>query len=330
MEHQNIIKDIAKGKIAPIYLLHGDEPYFIDAIEKFITTNIIDESAQSFDQTILYGRDTNMQSIVNAAKRFPMMGDKQVISIREAQNIKKFDDLITYAKNPQNQTVLVFSVKGRKIEKKITGKLPPSVVIFESKKFFDNKIPGWIVQQVASEHLQISEKSAVIISEYLGNDLAKIANELKKLAISLPKNSIITPEIIEQNIGVSKEYNHFELTSALAKREILKVNKITKHFAANPKNYPLAKTIPILYGLFSKIMACHFLQTESPDVIAKQIGVNRFFVKDYLQGKANYSKRKLFNIISILNEYDLKGKGVGNSSTPEGELHKEMIFKILH
>lgn len=330
MDHQSIIKNIAKGNLSPIYFLHGDEPYFIDLIERFITSHVIEEAARSFDQTILYGRDTELQTIINSAKRFPMMGNKQVISVREAQNIRKFDELIQYAKNPQKQTILVFSYKGKKLDARIVKKFPDSVLVFEAKRLYDNQIPAWIVKQVESEHLQISEKSAVIIGEYLGNDLAKIANELKKLAISLPKNSIITPEIIEQNIGISKEYNHFELTAALAHRNILRVNKIAKHFASNPKNYPLVKTIPILYSLFSKIMSCHFIQSDSPDVIAQQLKVNRFFVKDYVKGKSNYNKRKLFNIITLLNEYDLKGKGIGNTSASEGELLKELVFKILH
>lgn len=330
MSHQLIIKNIAKGNYSPIYFLHGEEPYFIDLIEKFATSKIIDESARDFDQTILYGKDSELQTIVNSAKRFPMMGGHQVISIREAQNFKKFDELIEYAKKPQAQTVLIFSYKGKKLDARTIKKFKENVEFFESKKLYDNQIPGWIINQAQSEHLQISEKSAILISEFLGNDLAKVANELKKLTITLPKNSIITPEIIEQNIGISKDYNIFELSTALANRDIVKANRIVNHFAANEKNYPLVVTIPNLYRLFSKIMGCYFAPSDSPDVIAKTIGVNKFFVKDYRTGKKNYSKRQIFNIISYLNEYDLKAKGYGNTSTPGGELLKELVFKILH
>lgn len=330
MNYQSIIKNIAKGNYSPIYFLHGEEPYFIDLIEKFATSKIINESARDFDQTIFYGKDAELQTVINSAKRFPMMGSHQVISIREAQNLKKFDELIEYAKNPQSQTVLLFSFKGKKLDARILKKFKGNIEFFESRKLYDNQIPDWIVNQVASQHLQISEKSATLISEFLGNDLSKIANELKKLSITLSKNSVITPEIIEQNIGVSKDYNVFELTTALSKRDIVKANRIVNHFAANEKNYPLVVTIPNLYRLFSKIMCCYFAPSDNPEVIAQTIGVNKFFVKDYTTGKRNYSKRQIFNIISYLNEYDLKAKGYENVSTSDGELLKELVFKILH
>ncbi len=331
MTYQQIIKDISKGDYSPIYFLHGDEPYFIDLIEKFATSKIVDESAKDFDQTILYGKDTELQTVVNSAKRFPMMGAIQLISVREAQNFKSFEPLIKYAENPQKQTILIFSHKGKKLDKRVEKKFKDTpVLFFESKKLYDNQIPAWVVNHVASMKLQISEKSSSLISEFLGNDLAKIDNELKKLAISLPKNSIITPEIIEQNIGISKDFNFFELSTALANRDIIKANRIVNHFAANEKNYPLVVTIPNLYRLFSKIMGVYFAPSDNPEVVAKTIGINKFFLKDYTSGKRNYSKRQLFNIISILNEYDLKSKGYGNSTTSEGDLLKEMVFKILH
>lgn len=330
MDHKVIIKEIASGKQKPVYFLHGDEPYFIDLIERFATDRILDESAKSFDQTILYAKDTELISVINAAKRFPMMGALQVISVREAQHYKKFDDLIEYLKNPQPQTLLIFSFKGKKLDKRIQKKFGKDAVIFESKKFYENQIPDWITKYVGSKKLQIAVKSAVLLSEFLGNDLGKISNEIDKLAISLPPNSMITPEVIEQNIGISKEYNTFELSSALAAKDIVKANKIINHFSANPKNYPLVVTLSMLYGLFSKIMCCHFAGSTNPDVLAKTIGVNRFFVKDYEIGMRNYNKRKLFQIIEILNDYDLKSKGFGNTSTSDGDLLKELTFKILH
>ena len=189
MNHQLIIKDIAKGSYSPIYFLHGQEPYFIDLIEKFATSNIISEAAKDFDQTIIYGKDTELQTVINSAKRFPMMGSHQVISVREAQNFKNFEELINYAKKPQKQTILIFSHKGKKLDARVMKKLNQNVEFFESKKLYDNQVPGWILNQVESEHLKISEKSAAILSEFLGNDLAKVSNEIKKLAISLPKNS---------------------------------------------------------------------------------------------------------------------------------------------
>lgn len=329
-DHLSIIKNIAKGNLKQVYFLHGEEPFFIDLIEKFITSNVVDESARDFDQTIFYGKDTDLQTVVNAAKRFPMMGDKQVIAVREAQNIKSFDLLAKYLLHPQDQTVLVFAFKGKKASATILKKLKGDVEVFESKRIYESKVPSWIIQRAESEHLQISEKSAVILCEYLGNDLAKIDNELRKLAISLPKGSMITPEIIEQNIGISKDYNVFELCTALANRNVEKSNQIAKHFANNEKNHPLAAVIPQLYKLFSKIMSCHFAPSPNPEVLSNIIGVNKYFLKDYTTGQRNYNKRKLFNIISLLNEYDLKSKGYGNSSTSDGELLKELVFKILH
>ncbi len=330
MNHQLIIKDIAKGSYSPIYFLHGQEPYFIDLIEKFATSNIISEAAKDFDQTIIYGRDTELQTVINSAKRFPMMGSHQVISVREAQNFKNFEELINYAKKPQKQTILIFSHKGKKLDARVMKKLNQNVEFFESKKLYDNQVPGWILNQVKSEHLKISEKSAAILSEFLGNDLAKVSNEIKKLAISLPKNSKITPEIIEKNIGISKDYNIFELSTAIANRDILKANRIVNHFSANEKNYPLVVTLSSFYRLFSKIMGCYFTPSNQPDVIAKTIGVNSYFVKDYINGKRNYTKRQVFTIFKHLSDYDLKSKGYGNTSTSDGELLKELVFKILH
>ena len=330
MNHQLIIKNIARGSYSPIYFLHGQEPYYIDLIEKFATSQIIGEEAKDFDQTIVYGKDTDLQTIINSAKRFPMMGSHQVVSVREAQNFKKFDELIQYAKNPQNQTILIFSFKGKKLDARTQKKLNKNVEFFESKKLYDNQVPGWIINQVEALQLKISEKSSVILSEFLGNNLAKIANEIKKLSISLPKNSKITPEIIEKNIGISKDYNIFELSTAIANKEIIKANRIVNHFASNEKNYPLVVTLSSFYRLFSKIMGCYFSPSDQPDIIAKTIGVNPFFTKDYINGKHNYSKRQIFKIIGYLNEYDLKSKGYGNVSTSDGELLKELVFKILH
>lgn len=330
MNHQLIIKNIAKGSYSPIYFLHGQEPYFIDLIEKFATSKIISEAAKDFDQTIIYGKDTELQTVINSAKRFPMVGSHQVISVREAQNFKNFDELINYSKKPQNQTILIFSYKGKKLDARVIKKLNQNVEFFESKKLYDNQVPGWIINQVESEHLKISEKSAAILSEFLGNDLAKVSNEIKKLAISLPKNSTITPEIIEKNIGISKDYNIFELSTAIANRDILKANRIVNHFSANEKNYPLVVTLSSFYRLFSKIMGCYFTTSNQPEIIAKTIGVNSYFVKDYINGKRNYTKRQVFTIFKYLSDYDLKSKGYGNTSTSDGELLKELVFKILH
>ena len=330
MNHQLIIKNIARESYSPIYFLHGQEPYYIDLIEKFATSQIIKNEAKDFDQTIVYAKDTDLQTIINSAKRFPMMGSYQVISVREAQNFKNFDKLIDYAKKPQDQTILIFSFKGKKLDARTQKKLNKNVDFFESKKLYDNQIPGWITKQVESQQLKISEKSSVILSEFLGNNLAKIANEIKKLSISIPKDSEITPEIIEKNIGISKDYNIFELSNAIANKEIIKANRIVNHFASNEKNYPLVVTLSSFYRLFSKIMGCYFSPSDQPDIVAKTIGVNPFFAKDYINGKRNYSKRQIFKIIGYLNDYDLKSKGYGNVSTSDGELLKELVFKILH
>ena len=330
MDYKQIIKEISAGNQKPVYFLQGDEPYFIDLIERFTTERILDEGVKGFDQTIFYGKDTELTSIVNAAKRFPMMGELQIISVREAQCYKNFDALIEYLKKPQDKTLLLFSYKGKKLDKRILKKFGQNAVIFESKKFYDNQVPDWIVNYVASKKLQVSIKSAVLLSDFLGNDLSKIVNEVNKLSILLPPNSIITPDIIEENIGISKEYNTFELTNALINQDILKSNRIAAHFGKNPKNYPLIVTISMLYGVFSKIMCLYFIQSSNPEVIAKELGIRSFFLKDYQVGKSKYSKRKLFQIISLLNEYDLKSKGFGNSSATDGDLLKELIFKILH
>lgn len=330
VDHKSVIKELSSTNRKAVYILHGDEPFYIDLIEKFASEHLIPEDAQGFDQTIFYGKETDLNTVLNTAKRFPLMGDFQLIVVREAQNIKKYDELITYLQNPQPQSVIIFALKGKKIDARTLKKFEGSFSVFESKKLYDNQIPAWIVQLAQSKKMSIDDKTATLIAEYLGNDLNKIANEITKLDTLLVGNKTITAEIVEHNIGISKEFNFFELNSALARRNILQANRIINHFSANPKNYPLVVTIGSLYKFFNSVLLAHFCENNSSDFLAKKLQLNFFAAKDCEAGTRHYSKKKLAEIFELLNEFDLKSKGYGNTNTSEGDLLKELTYRILH
>jgi DNA polymerase III subunit delta len=343
MDFNTIMSDLKKKTYRPVYFLMGDEPYFIDMISDHIEQNVLDESEKEFNQTVLYGRDVTTADVIGAAKRFPMMSQYQVIIVKEAQDIK---DLIkkekedkkdktkssfeTYIENPLSSTILVFCYKYKSIDKRtaVAKLIEKNSVLFESKKLYDNQVPDWINNYLKSKGFTINQRAAGLLSEYLGTGLSKITNELDKLIINLPPKAEITTEHIQTNIGISKDYNVFELQSCIGKKEVLKVNRIINYFAANPKDNPMVMTVSSLYGYFSKILTYHFLTDKK--AAASALGVHPFFVKDYEIAAKNYSVGKLKSIFSYLRDYDLKSKGVDNGSATESELLKEMVFKILH
>lgn len=332
MEFKEIIGDLKKKKYAPVYFLSGEEPYFIDQICDFAEKNILDESEREFNLQVLYGRDIDVQTIVSEAKRYPMMSDKQVVIVKEAQNIRNIEDLEAYVTNPLDSTVLVICYKYKTLDKRksFPKTLAKKGVLFESKKLYENKVPDWINAYLKEKDYTASPKSTQLLTEYLGADLGKIANELDKLMINLPAGSEITPDHIQNNIGISKDYNTFELNDALAKQDILKANRIVNYFAANSKDHPIPVTIAALYTFFVKIMQYSYLQDKSRENAARALGVNPFFLNDYINAARNYPPNRVKNIISILREYDLRFKGVDNASADEGALLKEMVYRILH
>jgi DNA polymerase-3 subunit delta len=348
MEFNQIMSDLKKKVYKPVYFLMGDEAYFIDIISDYIENNVLDESEKEFNQSVLYGKDITAADVIGAAKRFPMMSEYQVVIIKEAQNIRdlvgKGDDdeksakgkekakhpFAAYIENPQPSTILVICYKYKSIDKRtaVAKLIDKNAVLFESKKLYDNQVPDWINNYLRGKDYTVGPKASAMLTEYLGTSLSKITNELDKLMINLPPKSEITPEHIQTNIGISKDYNVFELQAAIGKRETLKANRIINYFASNEKDNPMVVTISSLYGYFCKILTYHFLADKK--TAAAALGVHPFFVKDYEVAAKNYSAGKLKSIFGYLREYDLKSKGVDNGSASHGELLKELVFKILH
>ena len=337
MTFEQIMTDLKKRQYRPVYFLAGEEPYFIDAVSDYIAENVLSETEKAFNQIVMYGRDTSVYSILDAAKRFPMMSSYQVVILKEAQNLKEIDKLQICLEKPLKSTILVICYKDKldkrqKIFKNI-DKLK-DVALLETKKLYENKVQEWINVYLTERGYSIAPVAAALLTEHIGNELSKIINELNKLIISLPPNEKkVTVEHIENNIGISKEYNVYELNKAVGEKNILKANRIIDHFARNPKaNESDMNTVTrTLYAnFFLKLLKYHYLTDKSQSAVASAIGVNPFFVREYEAASRKYSAPKIIQIISILREYDLKAKGVGSSSASNGDLMKEMIYKILH
>lgn len=334
MSFEQIISDLKNKIYKPIYFLSGEEAYFIDLITKYIHDNVLTDAEKSFNQTVLYGKDTEIATVINTAKRFPMMANYQVVIVKEAQNIKNIDDLIHYANNPLKSTLLVINYKYKVLDKrkKLYKAIQENGILFESKKLYDNEVPAWINAYLKNRNRTIDPAAGMLLNEYLGNDLSKIANELDKLIITLPEGDFnITSSHIERNIGISKDYNNFELHKALTERNVLKANRIVNYFTHNQKDNPFTMTIATLYHFFSKVLTYHFIQNKNDKrSVAATLKVNPYFVGDYEKAAKQYNPKKTVEIISLLREYDLKSKGYNNVSTSPGELLKELVFKILH
>jgi DNA polymerase-3 subunit delta len=331
-EIRNIVSDIKKGNIKPIYFLMGDEPYYIDKISEFIEENILDEAEKGFNQQVMYGRDASIEDIVSAAKRYPMMAERQVIIVKEAQDLSRtIEKLVSYAENPQPTTVLVFNYKYKKLDKrkKLSKAIAKTGFIYESKKMYENQVSDWIRNVLSGKKYNIEPKASQMLVEFLGTDLSKISNELDKLMLILPKETIITDAHIEENIGISKDFNNFELRKAVGEKNIVKANRIINYFAENPKANPLVMTISLLNSFFTQLLSFHGLQDKSKNSVAKAIGVNPYFVDEYFTAARNYPMRKVAQVIAALRDADVKSKGVGASQS-QRDLLKELLFKILH
>ncbi len=335
MNTQSILSEIKKKKLAPVYLLHGEEPYFIDLISDAIEHTVLEESQKGFDQSVIYGKDTDFSTIISMAKRYPMMSDHQVIVVKEAQNLKWKDDdlLLKYLEQPTPTTVLVFAHKYSKFDKrkKSYKQIERVGIVLESAKLYEDKVAAWINEQLSSSGRKIHPQAAALMGEYLGTDLSKIANEIEKLQLNIPADKEITTIDIEQNIGISKDFNVFELNTALSKRNALKAFQIVDYFAANPKSNPMPVVIGSLGTYFTKILKYHYLPDKSSAIAAKQLGVHPFFVKEYEYAARNFNRRKTFEIIHTIKEFDLKSKGMNvGPLTESGDLLTELIFKILN
>ncbi|MDY0779894.1 DNA polymerase III subunit delta [Tenacibaculum sp. IB213877] len=328
----NIVNDIKAGNVKPIYFLMGEEPYYIDKISDYIENNVLDEADKGFNQVVMYGRDVSIDEIVGSAKRFPMMAEHQVIIVKEAQDLSRnIEKLESYAKNPQPSTILVVNYKYKTLDKrkKLYKTVAKNGLIFESKKLYDNQVPDWIRRVLGGRKYNIEPKAAQMLVEFLGTDLSKISNELDKLTSILPKETIITPTHIEENIGISKDFNNFELRKAVGERDVIKANRIINYFAQNPKGNPIVMTISLLNSLFTQLLMFHGLKDKSKGSVAKNLGINPYFVDDYVTAARNYPMRKVSQVIALLRDADVKSKGVGANQTNH-DILKELLFKILH
>ena len=327
-----IVNDIKSKNYKPIYFLCGEETYYIDRISDLIESSVLTEYEKSFNQVVLYGRDTTVEEIVSTAKRFPMMADYQVVIVKEAQNLSKtFEKFESYAVNPQLTTILVFAYRDKPDgRKKIFKTIKDKGVWFESKKLYDNQVPDWIVKVLKGQNYGIEPKAAAMLSEFLGTDLAKINNELEKLKIVFPEGHIFTPKNIEENIGFSKDYNVFELKSALATRNQQKAYTIIQNFAANPKDNPIVVVSGQMFAFFAQLLQYHGLKDKSKFNAAKALGVNPFFMDEYATASKNYPMRKVSQIIEIIRDMDVKSKGVGSGSMKEDDMLKELVYKIFN
>lgn len=328
-----IIKDIQAGNIKSIYFLMGEEPYYIDKLSEYIEQNILQEHERDFNQTVLYGRDVSIEDVVGNAKRYPMMADRQVVIVKEAQELSRtIDKLEAYAENPQDTTVLVICYKYKTLDKrkKVTKVLEKKGVVFESKKLYENQVGDWLKRVLQGKKLNIEPKAVQMFVDFLGNDLSRIANEIDKLAIILKSGDVITPAIIEENIGLSKDFNPFELRKAIGEKDQYKSYLIANHFAANPKDNPIVLTIGLVFSFFSQLLQYHGLKDKNPKNVASALKVNPFFVKDYELAARNYPMKKVSGIVATLKDIDLKSKGVGANSLPQSDLLKEMLVKIFN
>ena len=327
-----IVNDIKGGHIKPIYFLMGEEPYYIDKLSDYIEQNVLTEDEKGFNQTVLYGRDVSIEDIISASKRYPMMAERQVIIVKEAQDLTKtIDKLESYAENPMPSTVLVICYKYKTLDKrkKVTKLLDKHGLVYESKKLYENQVGEWIKRVLQGKNYTIEPKAAAMLVEFLGTDLGKINNELEKLQIILPKGTTISAKHIEENIGFSKDYNVFELRKAIGDRNQLKAYQIAQYFADNPKDNPMVVTTSLVFGFFVNLLQYHGLKDKSPKNVAAVLKVNPYFLKDYDIALRNYPMKKVSAIVAKLRDIDVKSKGVGANNLPNHDLLKEMLVGIF-
>lgn len=338
MTAEEILQKLKNKQYAPVYFLQGEEPYFIDLIAGYIEQHAISQSEKGFNQVVLYGKDVDMSTIMLQAKRYPMMSERSVVIVKEAQTIADIDreagikQLEAYLQNPLPSTILVFCYKlkvldGRKSLAKMVAK---HAVLLTTKKLYENQVPGWINGYIKSKNLQISPKATILLSEYIGSDISRLANEIDKLTINLQPNQTIDDRMVQENVGISKEYNIFELQTALIQGNVLKANRIIHFFEANPKNNPLIPNLTLLFSFFTKLLCLHASPDKSEAAISRSLGNRSFLVKEYLQALRTFHYYRTTQIIHFIRIADLQSKGIEGGNMSEGEIMRELVFKILH
>ena len=331
MNYRDIKLEIENKNLQPIYFLMGEENYYIDLLANHFSNDILNEQEKEFNQITLYGNDITTELIISECKQYPIGTDKRLVIIKEAQNLKKIELLDSYIDNPQKSTSLVICYKKKSLDKrkKFGKNVSKKCIIFESKKLYDNEVHEWIIKYVKKKGCLIDHHSTALLSDSLGSNLSKLANELDKLIILINQKKITVKEI-EQHIGISKDYNVFELQNTLANREVLKANKIINYFSQNPKNHNIIPIISSLFLFFQKVIIYHQIKNKSAYEVAKELKINKFFIKQYQIAANKYNKKQLFKIFNYLKEYDLKSKGVNNKNTTSSALLKELTLKILN
>ena len=332
---QSIMQDLENRSFAPFYLLMGDESYYIDSISDYIASHILSPEECDFNQTICFGSDVTAVQVADMARRYPMMAEYQVIIVKEAQNIRSLEALEKYLKNPVKSTILVWCHKNGKIDarKKVLGLAQSVGVVFESKKLRDYQLPDFIQNYLKPKKISIDPKSCQMIADYIGADLSRIVSELDKILIYLPEDDRrITPEVVEKEVGVSKDFNAFELRNAIVSKDVFKANQIIKYFDNNPKAGSLYSFLPLLFSFFQNLMIVHYSPNKSSEQdIARALDLKSAWgSKDFITGLRNYSARKTMEIISKIREVDGKSKGLDNPNKGAEELMKKLIFFILH
>ncbi|MFM8432626.1 MAG: DNA polymerase III subunit delta [Bacteroidota bacterium] len=339
MNYQQIIADLKKKIYAPVYFLYGEEPHFIDLVVDHIEKNVLSETDKAFNQTILYGKDIDVVSLISYAKRYPMMASHQVVIVKEAQDVKNLiskdkdrDPFIEYLEKPTPSTVLVLAFKGKSLDKrtKLYKSIDKLTVAMESKRMYDREVPGWITQYFLSKSGRIQQQAAEMMAEYLGNDLSKVVNESDKLMLSVKAGAEVTASMVQERIGISKDFNMFELYSALATRNIFKVNLIAKHFGANPKSNPIQLTIPSIFSFFNKVIGVHASKNKERNELAALIGVSPYFINEYIRASQTYPLETCMRNVGYIRDFDLRSKGVTDDSTENSELLKELVYKLMH
>ena len=332
--YEEIARELKNRIYKPVYYLMGEESYYIDRISEYIAQTVLNENEKEFNQTIVYGADTDIATVINAAKRYPMMSKYQVVIVKEAQNIKNIEELAYYLQKPLDSTILVLCHKHGTLDrrKKLAAEIEKVGVLFESKKIKDAQLPGFISSYLKRRSVEIEPKASEMMAEFVGADLSRMAGELEKLIITLPREQKrITPEQIERNIGISKDYNNFELRNALVAKDVFKANQIIKYFEENPKTNPLQMTLSVLFNFFSNLMLAYYAPDKSEQGIANQLGLKSpWQSKDYMAAMRKYSGVKVMQISGEIRYCDAKSKGVGNPSLEDGDLLRELVYKILH
>jgi DNA polymerase-3 subunit delta len=332
--YEGIIRELQAKQYRPVYYLMGDEAFYIDKIADYIIDNVLNDTDKEFNQTILYGADVDAATIINAAKRYPMMSEYQVIVVKEAQAVHNMEELVFYLQKPLKSTILVLCHKHGSLDKrkKLAAEIEKVGVLYESKKLKEAQLPAFIAAYIKQKGFDIDQKATAMLAEFVGTDLSRLVGEMEKLIITSSKNSTkITPEQIEKNIGISKDYNNFELRSALVEKDVLKANKIVKYFEENPKTNPIQMTLSLLFGFYSNLMMAYYAPEKSEQGIAAFLGLKSpWQAREYMAAMRKYSGIKTMQIISEIRTTDAKSKGVENSSLSDGDLLRELVFKILH